>query len=262
MRINNKEYNDWLVLGVIAVIVMAFTGWGPIGEWAHGATDDATQTFVSSGTDVDQATSTASILSLDSGFTDLTAEGYTIADSDTNFNEDTNTVSFQVDAEVSDDGTNTTFTIKSKDTDGSVQTLATITESGILSEPSSDLTADVSVNMSESVLGGFDSTDQVLYSTVSASATRLKDDSGEYFYPVTTGSDSTKPLVKIDGTEDEKQYSWTADSSAIAPQITFSIDWSAINDMDDISDEVQIPVEMQYGDDTPITVELIKNSAI
>jgi hypothetical protein len=260
MKINNKEYNDWLVVGIIAVLVMAFTGWGPFGDLIDQGTD-STQTYVSSGTDVDEQTQTASILELDTGFTSLVSNSHTIADTDTNYNSDTNVVSFQVDAEKSDDGTNTTFTIKSKDTTGSVQTLATVTEDGILSEPSSDLTADVTMTVSADAIGGFESTDQVLYSTISASATRLSD-SGEYFYPVATGDDSTKPLVEVDGTEDEKQYSWTSSTSEIAPAITFSIDWSSINDMDDISDKVEIPVEMQYGDDTPITVELIKNSAI
>jgi hypothetical protein len=257
MKIAGKEVNDILVIGVVVVALMFFTGYGPFAE--DGA---VTQTFVSSNGVTEPAVASAGILQLDSSFTSAVADSKTMADADTNYNEDTDVVSLQFDAEVSDDGVNSTFIIKTKDTVGATQTIATFTETGVLSVPTTDLTVPVTLTFGESVIGGFATTEQVLYADILASAGSLKDDSGEFYYPVITGAISTKPEVKVGGTVDSHTYAWTATTSAISPTVTFSLSWAAINKMDDISSEIQMPVEFDNGDDSKITMKIIRNTAI
>lgn len=257
MEIAGKEVNDYLVIAVAVVAVMFFTGWGPFAE--DGA---VTQTFVSSSGGTEESVVPAGILQLDSSFVSAVADGHTMADADTNYNEDLHIVSLQYDAEYSDDGTNTTFIIKTKDTAGAIQTIATVTETGVLSEPTTDLTVPVTATFGVSVDDGFATTEQVEYADIFASAGKLSDDSGVYFYPVTTGAISTKPEVKVGGTVDSHRYSWTAVTTPISPAVTFSLSWTAINKMDDISDEIQIPVEFENGDDAKITLKIIRNAAI
>ncbi|NPE27630.1 hypothetical protein HNV12_06520 [Methanococcoides sp. SA1] len=261
MKINDKDYNGWFVLAIVAGIIIVAGVAGPLADKItipilEDGNTNKTASFGSNDDIIGEP------LSLDSSFVSVVADSNTLADINTNFNDDTNTISLQVDAEYSDDGTNTTFVLKSKNTAGNVVTLLTFVEVGVLSVPTTDQSVEFTVNIDESVLKGFDNTLEVEDSKISASANRMQDTAGVYFYPITTrAGDSTSPEVKVDGRVDFSTYQWVVtDSKSI--DVTAKISTAGVLKMDDISDKITIPIILENADDSPITVELIRNTAI
>ena len=245
---------QWVVLIIAGVALLSLAGVGPLA--------DNVSSFETNPSDKDTVKTGA--LSLDSSFVSLVSATNTLANADTNFNEDTNTVNMQVNAIASYDGTTeTTFSILSKDVDGVVQVLHSFTEAGDLSVPTTDQTVEVTTTVNSAVLSGFSDTNQVEYSKVKASANRLIDTNGDYYYPFATRTGSTTvPEVKVDGTLDEKSYSWVATSAAVDHSITFKLSWAGINEMKDISDKGIVTMNIDNADDTPIVIEMIRNSAL
>ena len=190
----------------------------------------------------------------------------TLADVDTNFNEVTNVIALQFDTMVdtTTSAGNTTFTMSTINTAGTTIELLNFTETGTLTEPITDQTTPVIVNIDLSVLGGFSNSDQVAYTSVSAAAgPQLTTTAGVKYYPISTRTtDSTKPAVKIDNVLDTTSYSWLASTTTQSIDVTFDISLTGVSKMRDISDKITIPIDIAGGDDSPFKVELIRVDAI
>ena len=256
---SNKKYAgftgvQWVVLAVLAAVFLTVAGVGPLADKASSmevVSDDENDPLESAD------------LSLDSSFTSVVCNSSTLANADTNFNEETNTVSLQVNAVASTDEDVTTFKILSKTVDGDAVLLHAFNESGTLTEPTTDGTVTATVTINSAVLAGFADTNEVEYSKVSASANRLIDTSGDYYYPFATRLGSTvSPEVKVDGTLDEKSYSWVATSTPVDHVITFKLSWTGINSMGDISDKGIVTIDVDCADDSPFKIEMVKNAAL
>lgn len=243
---------------LIAVVVVAFFAYngGHLDQYIGGSDAGAVseQTIVAG----------SGVLALDSEFVEVEIGNTDVASSTVNFNSDTNVVSIQVDAEVSDDGTDTLFVMKGVNVAGTTVELINTTVSGsVLTEMATDETVEMEIIISESYDSGFTTTLQAADASVSASANRLLGDDGQYFYPIALRAGSlAEPQVKVDGSLDTKSYSWTTATTDKTITVTCPISFNGVNQMDNIVDKVVIPVTAGNGDDSPITVELIKNTAL
>lgn len=202
-------------------------------------------------------------LKLDSAFVSMIVNTTTVANVDNNYNDVTNVVTAQFDTSVVTASGNTTFTLSTKDSSGATVELLSFNESGTLTVPATDQTVAVTINIDNSVIDGFNTNDEVKYASISASANSLTDDAGTAFYPITVRAiDTKKPAVKVDGTYDSNRFSWLASSATKNVDVTFYISWIGVNKMKDISDKVSVPIIIDSGDDSPITIELIRNIEI
>ena len=260
---NNETKYFGMTGGQLAVVVVllgaliSFAGYGPFASQADElkASSNGTQSVAG----VSEAN-----VQLNNEFVSVVCNTTnTIADVDTNYNDITNTASVQFDTNVSYAAGLTRFTMSTKNTAGTTVQLLNFTETGVLTEPVTDQTVPMIVNIDLSVLGGFSNSDQVDYSTVSAEANYLLDTAGVKFYPISTRStDSTNPSVKIDTVLDSKSFSWLASTTTQSIDVTFDMSWTGVNKMDDISDKISVPVTIEGGDDSPIRIEIIRNDAI
>ena len=246
-----------IILGIIAVVVISWAGIGPFA-------DDVQSAVNNTGSAVPVAGASAVDVQLNSAFVSVICNTTnTVADVDTNFNDVTDVVSLQVDTNVSYAGGSSTFVMSTKDITGTTVELINYSETGTLTEPVTDQTVPMIVNIDLSVLGGFSNSDQVAYTTVSADANYLLDTAGVKFYPILARTtDSTNPSVKVDTVLDTKSFAWLASTATQSPDVTFDLSWIGVNKMDDISDKVTVQVVIEGGDDTPIDIEIIRNDAI
>ena len=246
-----------LVVIVLIVACVSFAGYGPLASQAESATN-LSQSVAAPTSAVD--------VQLNSEFVSVICNTTnTVADVDTNFNDVTNVASLQFDTNVDTTASagNTTFVMSTKNIAGTTVELINYTETGTLTEPVTDQTVPMIINIDLSVLGGFSNSDQVAYTTVSAEANYLLTTAGVKFYPISTRStDSTSPSVKIDNVLDSISYSWLASTTTQSIDVTFDISLTGISKMDDISDKITVPVTIGGGDDSPIKVEFIRNDAI
>ena len=248
-----------IVVGILIVAVVSLLGYGPLADEAESISSNSTAaTTVAAASAVD--------VQLNSAFVSVICNtSNTVADVDTNFNDATNIASLQFDTKVdtTTSAGNTTFLMSTKNTAGATIELINYTETGTLTVPVTDQTVPMIINIDLSVLGGFSNSDQVAYTDVSADANYLLDTAGVKFYPISTRStDSTNPSVKIDTVLDTKSYSWLASTTTQSIDVTFDISLTGVSKMDDISDKISVPVVIEGGDDSPITIELIRNDAI
>lgn len=104
---------------IIAIVVLGFiavsAGWieNPFGDNA------STETIVTSSVD------------LDSTFLSVVSANNTLADTDTNYDEDSGVITLPIDVNVSNDGIDTTFTMKAKNIAGDTVELFNFTNSGV-----------------------------------------------------------------------------------------------------------------------------------
>ena len=265
MADKQKEENKYFgftgpqaLVGVFLLVVIAsLAGYGPWADNADALKSDVngTQTIVTGAADVE----------LNSAFVSVIANvTNTVSDVDTNYNAITDVIALQFDTKITASGGNTTFLMSTKNIAGTTIELINYTETGTLTEPVTDQTVPMIVNIDLSVLGGFDNSDQVAYTTVSAEAgPQLLTTAGVKYYPISTRStDSTKPSVKIDTVLDSTSFSWLASTTTQSIDITFDVSLTGVSKMNDISDKISIPIYIEGGDDSPITVELIRVDAI
>lgn len=250
-----------LVIVVLAAFAFSALGYGPFAD-----DTDALKSNVTTPKSVAAGISVATV-ELNSAFVSVIMNGtHTVADVDTNYNDITNVIALQVDTKVDTTASagNTTFTMSTVNIAGAVVEMINYTETGTLTEPVTDQVVPVIVNMDLSVLRGFDNSDQVAYTKVEAAAgPQLTTTAGVKFYPIVTRStDSTKPAVKIETVLDSTSFSWLASSTTKSVDVTFDISLTGVSKMRDISDKISIPIYIEGGDDSPITVELIRVDAI
>lgn len=266
----------WLILVAVGLVLAGFAGSGPLAGYLSGD-EEATQTFVSSSyTNSNPVITTSSIspntaispgsLALDSEFVSLVIDGKTLATSSINYNDATKTATVQIDAESSNDGSNTVFTILGMDSSGVTQELANETQVGVLADPLSNNPVQVpfTISITESLLGsgGFTNTQEVMGSSISAKASKLTSDSGKDFYPIAIGDVLNLPEVKVDGRTNLCSYSWTATTAQKTVSITGTLDWDGIYDMESISDDVPVTITCQDADDSPLTVRFVRNTGL
>ena len=184
-----------------------------------------------------------------------------VADTTANYNDESKVVAVQIDAERSANGTYTTFDIKAGNVSGGSQVVKTVTQTGVLSVPSTAVTVPVEVHIDMSWVEGFTSTDQIMTSTVSASASTLKSADGEKYSPVVMKNN--KPDVRIDDASGVKKYTWKSSDDGKSIVVKLDLDWEGINKMTPYSDEVNIPITFSNSDNPEtVLVRLIKVSAL
>ena len=248
-----------LVLIFLGILAVSALGYGPFAENA-----DALKSDVNSTNSIIPPAGAADV-KLNSAFVSVIANtSNTVADVDTNYNAITDVIALQFDTKITASGGNTTFLMSTKNIAGTTIELINYTETGTLTEPVTDQTVPMIVNIDLSVLGGFDNSDQVAYTKVEAAAgPQLLTTAGVKYYPITTRTtDSTKPAVKIDTVLDSTSFSWLASTTTQLMDVTFDISLTGVSKMKDISDKISIPIYIEGGDDSPITVELIRVDAI
>jgi len=182
------------------------------------------------------------------------------ANSTGNYNQESGVVAVQIDAEKTSNSTHTTFIIKGTDANGDTVVLTNVTQLGVLSKPNIPVTVPVTVDINMNYISGLANTNQILTSTVSASAPVLKAAGGTNFYPVAVKGG--KPAVSVDGSSGSKSYTWTYSDVAYTSLVVFDLDWEGIDQMTSISDEVKIPIRFTNTQDSDITVRIIKNAAL
>lgn len=240
---------------VIIGLLATFMGYGPLADEAP----------VSTATMVSESGEPAvvnSALQLDSAFVSVVSDSNTLADVNNGFNDDTNVASIQLDTETFESGGSTYFIMKTIDTAGNSQELLNFSESGSLTEPVTDQTIGVTVNIDESVIKGFTTTDQVHDATIYATGGSLVDNVGVRYYPIAVRSgDATLPAVYVDGDLDKKAYLWTAATATKNIDVTFDLSWTGVSKMDDL-DKTTVKVTLDSGDDSPIKLDILKNKAL
>ena len=191
-----------IVVVILAALALSALGYGPYADNADALkSDNATKSIVPPASAVD--------VKLNSAFVSVIANTTnTVADVDTNYNAITDVIALQFDTKVTASGGNTTFLMSTKNIAGTTVELINYTETGTLTEPVTDQTVPVIVNIDLSVLGGFDNSDQVAYTTVSAEAgPQLLTTAGVKYYPISTrATDSTKSSVKINTVLDSTSF--------------------------------------------------------
>jgi hypothetical protein len=208
-------------------------------------------------------------LKLEPYFNQMIMQGYingdgsmprTVANSYANYNNESRVVAVQIDAEKTSNATHTVFVIKTHDVNGNVVEVANVTQLGVLSTPTSPVIANVSVGTELGYVSGFTNKNEIMTSSVSASAPVMRTADGKEFYPVVR--DGNKPLVKVGGSVGAKNLTWTFDGNEQAVNVNFVLDWEGINQMTSISDEITIPIKYTNTDGKDITVRIIKNAAL
>ncbi|HAE41493.1 MAG TPA: hypothetical protein DCG34_01050 [Clostridiales bacterium] len=238
------------VIAIVAFILAAAFNVGGVGDYVSGLGTGSVKQPVST-------------LALSSSFVSVVSDNNTLADSSSNnYVESTGVITIPVDAEVSNDGTATTFIFKTKNVTGSTIELMNFTETGVVTTPTTDQSVLVSVSITESVEGGLLSTDQVGYALIKVSASGLIDNSGNSYYPIAVRTTNKNlPAVYVDGTLDQKQYPWTLATADKNIDVTFNLSMAGFIAMDDLQ---KIPVDITLGNtqDGTMRVEFIKIAAL
>ena len=244
----------WILL-VLAVLVVGYYGHN------HGWFDGGdTQTVIPDNGSKLKLERTLNSMNM-TGTLNGEALRYSVANSDKNYNDESGVVAIQIDAEKSSNATHTTFTIKAQDLNGQTVVISTVTQPGVLSTPSSPVTAGVIVDVGLNAVSGFTNKNEILTSSVSVSAPVLKTANGTEYYPVVLKN--SKPAVYVDGQLGGRTITWTySDVSNSSVKVTFDLDWEGINQMTSISDEITVPIKITNTDDSNMTVRIIKNAAI
>ncbi|WNY25152.1 hypothetical protein [Methanolapillus millepedarum] len=202
-------------------------------------------------------------LVLTTRFDEMLVGNVRVANADYNYNAESGVIAIQVDAEKSSNATHTNFIIKSPCVEpvyGSE--VRNETQVGVLSVPTEDVLVPVSVRFTLlNTYSGFSSTSDVLSSTVNASSTSLKDANGVKFYPVAIGEKSNSPAVYVNDGLYAKNIVWTMDKDENAVVVSFDLNWTGIDKMTSVSDEVTIPIKISNSD-SDLTVRIIKNSVL
>ena len=181
-----------------------------------------------------------------------------VANQYVNYNAESNVVAVQIDAERMDNTTHTTFLIPVMSLYGEREVVGTVVQDGVLSTPVNPVTTNVTVLVKMDA-SGFTNTNEIFTSSLSASAPFLKTAAGKEYSPVLMKDG--KPVVNVSGTSAMKNFTWTYSEVTKTATIHFELDWEGINEMTSISDEIVIPIKSTLSD-KPLTIRLIKNSAI
>lgn len=200
-------------------------------------------------------------LKLDKELKQMTIGSAVVADGTANYNAESGAIAVQIDAEKTDNSTHTTFIIKAADINGAAKTVATVTQAGLLSTPTEPVTVTVTAEIDMNYLSGFTNTNEILSSSVTASAPSMKTAAGEAYYPVVLKNE--KPAVYVNDVLGGKNFSWTVSNTSQTALITFELDWAGIDKMTSISDEIQVPIKFT-NTENPATIQVraIKNAAL
>ena len=264
----------WVVIFLVAVggVFMYSTAQDSAGDAVANSSVQAASTVSTVGTAPPAAAT--STLVLDSKFislstTDNDSAAVTIADaSSSNFDEDSGVISFQLDAEVDSTTTAgyTVFTLLARNDTGVSTVLLRVNETGTLTAPTTAMTKTMTFQITEDVVSGFDTTEQVLNQVVSASAPMLKGtptDAAALYSPIVVQTtDTNTPEVKVDGTKDTHSYLWTTATTTKTIDVTFDISFIEIDYMTDVTDRQTVTVTATGADDAPYMIELIRIAAI
>lgn len=209
------------------------------------------------------APSASGTFQLDNAFVNVTAASTALASTSYSFNENTNTVTIPLDVSATDDGTNSTFVMSGRSTAGTVTELLNFTENNrVASTPNTDQSVEFTIYMTNSYLSGLASTQAVDDAAVSATVSPQYFTSGSSkYYCVELRADGT-PEIEVDSTDDSKLYSWTTATATKTVPVTFSIPWTTVNAMDEYSDSFNVVITAENADDSPLTVQFIRNDAI
>ncbi len=234
----------WIIIALVALVaVYAYSeGWF-----------EKTQTITPDGTD--------GKLKLDKELKQMTVGSTVAADGTANYNAESGAIAVQIDAEKTNNSTHTTFIIKAADVDGNAKTVATVTQAGLLSTPTEPVTVTVTAEIDMNYISGFTNTNEILSSSVTASAPTMKTAAGEVYYPVVLKNE--KPAVYVNDVLGGKNLSWTVSNTSQTVLVTFDLDWAGIDKMTSISDEIQVPIKFT-NTDNPATIQIraIKNAAL
>ncbi|WP_340819044.1 hypothetical protein [Methanolobus sp. WCC4] len=216
--------------------------------------------------DLSKATEAGSVMSvdmaLDSAFVSVVADNNTLADADNNFDKDDGVISIPVDAEVSDDGSTSTFLLKTKDTAGNSVELLNFTNTGVLTTPSDDESIEFVMTITAEDDGSFSSTQDVGHSLITAAASGLADASGDEYYPIVVRTtDTDNPVVYVDGEEDSEKYEWTTSTGTRSIEVSWNVSTGGVIKMDDLS-SIPVTVNVEGADEEKFTVNLIRIEAI
>ncbi|MDY0292555.1 MAG: hypothetical protein RBR02_09505 [Desulfuromonadaceae bacterium] len=200
-------------------------------------------------------------LLLDKELVDMKIGNSVVADQTANYNADSGVIAVQVDAEKSANATHTTFVVKTMNASGSMETVKSVVQTGVLSEPSEPVTVTVTAEIDLNYVSGFTNTNEILSSSISATAPTMKTAGGEVYYPVSLKND--KPAVYVNDVLGGKNLSWTVSDTTQKVIVTFDLDWEGLNKMISISDEIQVPIKFTNTENpTTIPIRIIKNSAL
>ena len=183
---------------------------------------------------------------------------FVVADESVNFNEESNVVAIQIDAEKTSNATYTTFSFPVLHNGVGRMVAREVSQSGVLSTPSVPVTVPVHVVFGVSA-DGFSNVNEVFTSSISASASTLKTADGKDYSPVVMKNG--KPLVNVNGTSAVKNFTWTYSKSSQTIDVSFDLDWEAVDQMTSVSDEILVSIK-PTNSDKDLTVRIIKNSAI
>lgn len=203
---------------------------------------------------------TDSSLKLEKEFNYMMINGTKVADDTANYNNESGVIAVQLDAEQTNNSTHTTFVIKTSDLNGVSKTVASSSQTGVLSTPTTPVTVPVTIEYDVRWTDGFTSTNQILGSFVNASATSLKTADGEKYSPVALKND--KPAVYVNDVLGAKNITWTSSDDGKKIVVSFDLDWEGIQKMTSISDEVRVPIYFTNTNSPEETVRMIKNSAL
>lgn len=209
----------------------------------------------------DDVNKTSSDLVLDKEFKSMTIGNKDVADPDTNYNSESGVIAVQIDAEKTNNSTHTFFKILAVDVDGKSYVVTESVQSGILSTPTKPVTATVTAEIGMNYASGFTNTNEILSSSVTASAPSMKTADGEVYYPVVLKNNKT--AVYVNDVLNAKSFSWTVSNTSQTALVAFDLDWEGIDKMTSISDEIQIPVKFSNTDDPEtLKIRIIKNAVI
>nr|WP_321496304.1 hypothetical protein [uncultured Methanolobus sp.] len=241
-----KSGGYWAFVAVIAIGFLSYTGYIDLSSLGS----DDTATIIDANID------------LDSTFLSVVSANYSLADTDTNYDEDSGVITIPIDVDVSDDGSDTTFTMKSKAINGTTVTLMSFTNSGVLDEPSDDESIEFVMTVKEAFDGGITSTDEIAYASVLVSAPGLVDDDKDDYYPIVCRSgDSDNPAVYVDGELDEETYTWQSTTDDREIEISFNVSAEGIVKMEDLS-SITVKSTFEGADQGDLDIKFIKISAL